>query len=141
MLAEAAQDDPGQCQRPPAARRLRLHQHLSRRLVRLELDPLQGMAHRQRAALQVDVLPAEAERLTLAQPEPESDRVERLQAVAADGVEEDSGLHRVQDVVLEALGLGGVRKRCDVSAQHSPTDGLGQRRPEHGPDVVAGARR
>lgn len=78
VLLEGPHGRRGEVDRAPAQPRLRLDQ------LQPPLDPLEGHPDGERPLGQVDVLPAKAERLPLAETEGESRRVERLEAITTD---------------------------------------------------------
>jgi hypothetical protein len=56
------------------------------------VDPREGVAHGEAATLKTDVGPAQAEDLTLAEPDAEGDEVERLEPIPGDRGDERADL-------------------------------------------------
>src|SRR4051812_33040891 len=91
MGAESAYHHGRHDQRASTSRGLRLYE-----LGALMWNSLRGSPNAKNAGVQVDVAPLEPQRLALSQSKRQSDRVQRLQAIAAGGVEQPSGLFRRQ---------------------------------------------
>jgi hypothetical protein len=119
MRAQRPHDGIRQRERSARSRRLRLEQ----------LQAVSGNAHEcvrdvERAHVEVDVLPAEAERLALAKAEGEGNGIERLQAIAAGSLEERPGFGDRQKARLELWDArricGGIRPRRSRTMRSSP---------------------
>jgi hypothetical protein len=101
------------------------------------VDPRECVAHCERASLEIDIGPAQAEDLTLPEPDTEGDQVERLEPIAGDRGDERSDLldrerrdpppwdarrpGKTGDVAGDEIGPLGVAKRPTQDAPQVPT--------------------
>lgn len=90
------------------------------------LEPLQCVVDAQGARAEVDVGPAQTQKLSLAQPERYREQVERFQAVVADGLQQASNLVGAERLDLMAGPLRGAHQGGDVAPDQAPSQGVVQ---------------
>lgn len=112
--------------------------------MRLRLDqseaavelPLKGPLDPEDAALEVDVLPADSQHLTLAKSEGDGDHPPRLQTVLRCSLEEDPGFLDGVGPHVVARQRRWVDEECRVGVDDAPADGNGESPAQDGMDAA-----
>ena len=115
-------------------RRFRLHED------ELSVDPLQGLADREGAGVEIDIVPREPQELTLSETGADGSQVERLETVPFDGAEERpdlAGIEWMDRAPGHARRLGELGH---VARHKPPALGLPERLSGDGSDVGDAAR-
>src|SRR6516164_1458024 len=105
---------------------------LDRREEQLAADPLQLLADMDRSAVEVDVIPAQAEHLPAPQAVEDEQDERRVQRVRPGGGEESAGLVSSPWADLTALPLRQLDQAGDVAHDEFFADRAGERGAEHG---------
>ena len=109
--------------------------------LKLAADALERLVHPEGASLEINIRPSEPEDFAASEGKRESEYNNRLEAIAARGLQELSRAVDIESVSLRPGDSRCVNQRRDVACDHAPSERLTERATQHSSDVGDRLRR